>query len=479
MTSVIHAAPRAQFAPRDDAEADLVLLRHLRDLAVAAGAGEDPKAEVLIDQLRAVAAAARRPDAGGLSESDRRKAIIFSTFADTIEDLAARVSAAVAAAGADDPLSDYAGRIPGTIKGQKTGVDQGHRARVLAGFAPRTAGELDAAGAPKAADQWDLLFTTDVLSEGVNLQQCGRIFNYDLPWNPMRLVQRHGRVDRIGSRHRSVALGCFFPAAHLDQLLHLEETLQRKLAYADAAMGVDGVLPGQRGRVEVGIADTREQIEAILAENPELFVNGGSQAAAQSGEEYRRRLAQALANPVTREAVLALPWSCGSGFTNPSAPRSGYVFCLRMGRGVRREVPAEAAAGAYRAWEAARAHAWAHGMRYTDPNELVPEAPKAFRDAAEVVAAHGGRALDPRAQGELLARLGVAAAARVQRDVRAVLQASGMTDAERVLAVRAVLDEAGIGVPPAPEPLPALDPAEVHLIAWMAVQGRDRVGPPE
>jgi hypothetical protein len=245
----------------------------------------------------------------------------------------------------------------------------------------------------------------------------------------MRLVQRHGRVDRIGSRHRSVALGCFFPAAHLDQLLHLEETLQRKLAYAHAAWA--------------------------MGDNPELFVNGGSQAAAQSGEEYRKRLAQALANPVTREAVLALPWSCGSGFTNPSAARSGYVFCLRMGRGFRsrtwfrfvpvapgvwepvvedgevvvdadvltslttadpggpdrpREVLAEAAAGAYRAWEAARADAWAQWMRYTDPNELIPEAPKAFRDA---------------------------------------------------------------------EPLPALDPAEVHLIAWMAVQGRDRVGPPE
>ena len=53
-------------------------------------------------------------------------------------------------------------------------------------------------------DRYDLLLTTDVLSEGVNLQQAGRIINYDLPWNPMRLVQRHGRIDRIGSRHREV-----------------------------------------------------------------------------------------------------------------------------------------------------------------------------------------------------------------------------------------------------------------------------------
>ncbi|MBI4703957.1 MAG: hypothetical protein HY744_22850, partial [Deltaproteobacteria bacterium] len=46
--------------------------------------------------------------------------------------------------------------------------------------------------------------TTDILAEGMNLQQCRHIINFDLPWNPMRLVQRHGRVDRIGSPHDTI-----------------------------------------------------------------------------------------------------------------------------------------------------------------------------------------------------------------------------------------------------------------------------------
>jgi superfamily II DNA/RNA helicase len=66
------------------------------------------------------------------------------------------------------------------------------------------------APAGRRNDLYDVLITTDVLSEGMNLQQCRNIINYDLPWNPMRLVQRHGRVDRIGGPHRDVYLYCFF-----------------------------------------------------------------------------------------------------------------------------------------------------------------------------------------------------------------------------------------------------------------------------
>ena len=74
------------------------------------------------------------------------------------------------------------------------------------GFAPASSG-----APPKHANHFDLLLCTDVLAEGFNLQQCRNIINYDLPWNPMRLVQRHGRVDRIGSPHERVFLRTFFP----------------------------------------------------------------------------------------------------------------------------------------------------------------------------------------------------------------------------------------------------------------------------
>ena len=92
----------------------------------------------------------------------------------------------------------------------------------------------------------------------MNLQQCRNIINYDLPWNPMRLVQRHGRIDRIGSTHRDVYLRCYFPDVRLDAILELESRIRRKLAQAAAAVGVEHeVIPGAPTS-EIVFAETRE-----------------------------------------------------------------------------------------------------------------------------------------------------------------------------------------------------------------------------
>ena len=523
---------------RTDVQTDLALLERLQRKADAACAGTDPKAERLIAELRSVAEQARHIDRSGLPGSARRKVLIFSSYADTIDDISQRVSDAVKSALESDPLSDYAGRIPDAIKGQKTGIDQGQRARVLAGFAPETAGKLDSDGRPLSADEYDLLFTTDVLSEGVNLQQAGRIINYDLPWNPMRLVQRHGRIDRIGSKHTAVVLGCFFPSEHLDALLGLEEALQRKLAYADAAIGTGEVLPGFHSKFEVNLRDTREQIEQLRAENPELFENGGA-SAALSGEEYRRRLTQAMSDPFTAQAVDDLPWMSGSGFVNPRAPRSGYVFCIKMGEHDKpwfrfvpvepgswtpatedvaveswegadqhleegttyerrpitdddtltclitadpgdpdrdRVLPDEAFEGAFQAWSIASSAALADWLKLTDPAELLPDVPKALRDAADLVAAHGGLVLTHNEQRELSNRLNSNPPERVLREVRAVMR-SDLAPGAKIRAVKELVETAGLQPVTGAEPLAHLEPSDVHLIAWMAVQGRDWVEP--
>jgi hypothetical protein len=483
----------------------------------------------------------------GLNANARRKVIVFSTYADTVDDVEARVKTAVNAADPEDPLADYQGRLaPAAVKGAKSGIDQKARARLLSQFAPETAGELNNDGSPQEEDKYDLLFTTDVLSEGVNLQQAGRIINYDLPWNPMRLVQRHGRIDRIGSKHTTVILGCFFPSEHLDTLLHLEETLQRKLTYANAAIGATKVLPGFKSRFEVNLRDTRKQIEDLRAENPELFENRGSSSAAVSGEEYRRRLAQAIADPFVKQDVEALPWMSGSDFVNNHTSTSGYVFCLRMGnhpkawfrfvptrpgtwtptydqpvgeddgRGshwqavaddaatarenpslgepgriivvddtltclmaadpsgpdTARDLPDDAYEGAFAAWEAARDQALEDWLHLTDPTNLMPEAPKALRDAADLVYAYGSDALSSQDEQDLITRLNSSPSVRVQRDVRAALN-TDKPPGDRIRDIRQVLMDAGV-IPTEPaDPLPHLEPTDVHLIAWMAVQGKD------
>ena len=201
-------------------------------------------------------------------------------------------------------------------RGASGGVDQGGRASTIAGFAPQTAGPRNAAGEATAKDEFDILFTTDVLAEGVNLQQAGQMINYDLPWNPMRIVQRHGRVDRIGSKHDYVYLGLFFPAERLDALLELEARLEAKLALADAAVGAGEVLPGRGPGHEVNLAD-----DQVIDEFEKLLDAGGS-SASLSGEEYRRRLFGAFSmDPVNKADILEPAVRIGQRLREPGRPR--------------------------------------------------------------------------------------------------------------------------------------------------------------
>ena len=171
-----------------------------------------------------------------------------------------------------------------------------------------------------------------MLAEGVNLQQAGQMINYDLPWNPMRIVQRHGRVDRIGSKHDYVYLGLFFPAERLDALLELEARLEAKLALADAAVGAGEVLPGRGPGHEVNLAD-----DQVIDEFEKLLDAGGS-SASLSGEEYRRRLFGAFNMEPAAEGRRPLPAvRLGQRLRKPGRPRQ-RLRLLRQDRQEREAV---------------------------------------------------------------------------------------------------------------------------------------------
>ena len=159
---------------------------------------------------------------------NRRKVLVFSYFSDTVEWIAEHLGSVLET---DRRLARYRGRLA-VVRGTDSfeGVT---RTDAVFGFAP----ESTEAPPGRADDKYDILVTTDVLAEGMNLQQCGRVINYDLPWNPMRPVQRHGRIDRIGSPHEKVFLTCVFPDRQLEALLALEERIRRKLAQAAASIG--------------------------------------------------------------------------------------------------------------------------------------------------------------------------------------------------------------------------------------------------
>ncbi len=111
------------------------------------------------------------------------------------------------------------------------------RQDVLRAFAPRAQG----VARPAAALQTDVLIATDLLSEGLNLQDAECVVHYDLPWSPARLAQRVGRIDRLGSSHCSITTVTFLPSPPLGRALAIEERLARKVG-AQQVAGTNGRL---------------------------------------------------------------------------------------------------------------------------------------------------------------------------------------------------------------------------------------------
>ena len=196
-------------------------------------------------------------------------------------------------------LKGYLGRMV-AVSGSDE-LDDVPRYQAIQGFAPISM----EAPVGRDADICDLLISTDVLAEGVNLQQCRHIINFDMPWNPMRLVQRHGRIDRIGSPHSRVFLRTIFPVDRLDGLLNLEQRILDKLAMAAASVGVASPIEGADHGTQV-FTETRDEIEKLLQEDASLYERGATAGAAQTGEEYRQTLRKALLQD--RDRVVGMPW---------------------------------------------------------------------------------------------------------------------------------------------------------------------------
>jgi superfamily II DNA or RNA helicase len=176
--------------------------------------------------------------------------IAFCHYAETVNALRSR-------------LARDSGVAALTANGARIASGRVSRDVVLAQFTP------GGAKAPEVtrASRIDLLITTDLLSEGLNLQRASVIVHLDLPWNPARLDQRVGRARRLGSPHETVSVYVVAPPAAADRLLRVEERLREKLSIAQRTVGVAGrILPSPIGAParEPGLAEQTGAIRARL-----------------------------------------------------------------------------------------------------------------------------------------------------------------------------------------------------------------------
>lgn len=166
---------------------------------------------------------ARRPINPG-----NRKVLVFSAFADTAEYLYRELAPTLAAAGLDTAV------ITGGSHGVKTTLGTGHDVQqVMSLFSPRS--KQRHIVMPNETREIDVLIGTDVISEGQNLQDCDYLINYDIHWNPVRIIQRFGRIDRIGSQNSQIQLVNFWPDISLDEYINLKSRVESRMVIADLA----------------------------------------------------------------------------------------------------------------------------------------------------------------------------------------------------------------------------------------------------
>ncbi|WP_092453496.1 helicase-related protein [[Clostridium] fimetarium] len=175
-----------------------------------------------------------------------KKIIIFTAFADTAGYLFDTVGVyAKKKFGLDTAL--VTGAIDGktTIKGMRTNLNT-----VLTCFSPISKGKDLLMPDNKA--EIDILIATDCISEGQNLQDCDYLINYDIHWNPVRIIQRFGRIDRIGSKNDVIQLVNFWPDLTLDEYINLKARVETKMKIVDmTATGDDNPLsPEEKGDLE-------------------------------------------------------------------------------------------------------------------------------------------------------------------------------------------------------------------------------------
>jgi superfamily II DNA or RNA helicase len=187
----------------------------------------------------------------GLLEAHRgERIVVFSQYAETVA-----------------ALGGWLRRAPGiavmTGRGARIASGGVTRADVLAQFDPAD----QRSRTTPAIERIDLLLTTDVLSEGVNLHDASVVVHLDLPWNPARLEQRVGRVRRLGSRHDAVTTYAVLPPAPVERLIGIERRLRAKLATAHQSVGAIGsVLPDyQPEHATASAPDVTERVRIALA----------------------------------------------------------------------------------------------------------------------------------------------------------------------------------------------------------------------
>lgn len=235
---------------RNDLKADSVILKHLYAETSKISANEDHKLQTLLEQIKQKI---EHPING-----NNKKILIFTAFADTADYLYENVSTYIKNNfGLDTAV------ISGSVDGKSTikGLPQDMNT-VLTCFSPIS--KEKHLLLPDNPASIDVLIATDCISEGQNLQDCDYLINYDIHWNPVRIIQRFGRIDRIGSRNDAIQLVNFWAPVQLDEYIKLKARVEGRMKAINITNGGnDNVINPED---DPDLAYRKQQLEKLQSE---------------------------------------------------------------------------------------------------------------------------------------------------------------------------------------------------------------------
>jgi hypothetical protein len=305
---------------KQDLQEDRYQLQHLLEESQAIGAERDAKLHELQQLIRDKAANPINPS--------NRKAIIFTAFADTAMYLYQQLAPWVLAElGLHSALVTGAGSNKTTLKGINTDLGS-----LLMHFSPlsKERDKIIAGEIPHI----DLLIATDCISEGQNLQDCDTLINYDIHWNPVRIIQRFGRIDRLGSKNTRIQLVNFWPNMALDEYINLEARVSGRMVLLDiSATGEENIIVQDEASQMNDLEYRRKQLEQLQETVLDLEdLAGGVSITDLTLNDFRMDLAAYMkAYPNTLEqspsgllAVASLDANLQQEGLEP-----GVIFCLK------------------------------------------------------------------------------------------------------------------------------------------------------
>jgi len=229
---------------------DLATDKQQLSLLAEAAQSVDAKRDAKLAELKKIIEHKVKRPSTNANGQENRKIIVFCAFADTAAYLYEEMEA-----WARKKLNVHIALVSGGAKPNRTTFGHADFTQILINFAPRAKQRAKMKSMPQDGEI-DILIATDCISEGQNLQDCDLLVNYDIHWNPVRIIQRFGRIDRIGSPNSAIQLVNFWPTPDLNKYINLKNRVEARMALVDiAATAEDNILQAE---------DLRELIQEDL-----------------------------------------------------------------------------------------------------------------------------------------------------------------------------------------------------------------------